>query len=101
MRQKAAVTFFFQLADLDWGRLRVSVADRLTSGLSTKEDVLFKHLSPTCIIKHHRDSVLCSELGGGHHNQQVTLARCYKKPCTKTRPLLAPDSTDSRKESHF
>lgn len=84
MRQKAAATFFFfQLADLDWGRLRVSVADRLTSGLSTKEDVLFKHLSPTCIIKHHRDSVLCSEFGGGDHNQQVTLALLWK-PCTKT-----------------
>lgn len=63
--KKLLPPFFFQLADLDWGRLRVSVADRLTSGLSTKEDVLFKHLSPTCIIKHHRDSVLCSELGGG------------------------------------
>lgn len=54
---------FFQLADLDWGCSWVSVADRLTSGLSTKEDVLFKHLSPACIIKHYRDSVLCSEFG--------------------------------------
>lgn len=63
IRQRTAATVFFQLADLDWGRWWVSVADRLTSGLSTKEDVLFKHLSPACIIKHYRDSVLCSELG--------------------------------------
>lgn len=48
----------FRLDDFDWGQSWVSVADSLTSGLLTKEDALFKHLSPACIIKCYRDSVV-------------------------------------------
>lgn len=60
----------FQLGDPDWGQSWVSVADSLTSGLLTKEDALFKHLSPACIIKRYRDSVVLQGSGGP---QQVTL----------------------------
>lgn len=57
-RQKAGAPSLFQLDDSDWGQSWVSVADSLTSGLLTKEDALFKHLSPACIIKRYRDSVV-------------------------------------------
>lgn len=58
MRQKAGSPSLFWLDDSDWGQSWVSVADCLTSGLLTKEDALFKHLSAACIIKRYRDSVV-------------------------------------------
>lgn len=89
---------FFHLADRDQGRLWVSVADRLTSGLSTKEDVPFKHLSPACIIKHCRDSVLCSESPQPTSNINLLVDI---KTAHQNRSSVVPDFIDSRKESNF
>ena len=50
--------------DSDWGQSWVCVADSLTSGVLTKEDALFKHLSPACIIKCYRDSVVLLRVQG-------------------------------------
>lgn len=82
------------------------MADRLTSGLSTKEDVLFKHLSPACIIK-HRDTdtdteiVFCALNWGPPQPTSNISLLVDMKTVHQNRSSVVPDFIDSRKESNF